>query len=129
MPIILQIYFYNMNYFTFAELTCTKEDTINVPISMEHVENLCTLCHFLNQIREEFGEPIIVNSAFRTPIVNHAVGGDSNSFHLKGRAADIRPEYGRDFYSELERLNRIIVKYSDDIEEFILHQTFTHIAI
>lgn len=118
-----------MSYFTFSELTVTKENTINTPVLIEHVENLVCLADFLNEIREEFGEPIVVNSAFRTPVVNHAVGGVSTSLHLQGRAADIRPTYGRDFYDELERLNRIIVKYNDDLTEFIPYKDFTHIAI
>lgn len=118
-----------MSYFTFNELIVTNQPSVNIPSEMEHVENLCCLCDFLNEIRDEFGEPIFVNSAFRTPVVNHAVGGVSTSFHLKGRAADIRPEYGCDFYDELERLNRIIVKYQEELTEFIPHKDYTHIAI
>lgn len=121
------------NFFTFLELIKTNHSNYNVPSSMEHVENLCTLADFLNEVREEFGEPIVVNSAYRTPIVNKLVGGVSNSFHLEGRAADIRPSYSPsvDFYSELERLNRILVRYyeNEEIKEFIPHQNYTHLAI
>lgn len=121
------------NFFTFLELIKTNHSNYNVPSLMEHVENLCTLADFLNEVREEFGEPIVVNSAYRTPIVNKLVGGVSNSYHLEGRAADIRPSYtpSVDFYSELERLNRILVRYygNEEIKEFIPHQNYTHIAI
>ena len=34
--------------------------------------------------------PIIINSAYRSPQVNKAVGGAQNSNHLTGCAADIR---------------------------------------
>ena len=50
------------------------------------------LVHLLNRIRERFGRKIIVNSAYRSPEHNRAVGGVENSFHVQGLAADIRPE-------------------------------------
>ena len=37
-------------------------------------------------------EPIIINSAYRSPQVNKAVGGAATSNHLTGCAADIRCE-------------------------------------
>ncbi len=43
----------------------------------------------LQTMREEIGKPIIINSGYRCPTHNKAVGGASNSQHLYGRAADI----------------------------------------
>ncbi len=48
------------------------------------------LVEYLQQIREHFGNPVIINSAYRCSIHNRAVGGTSNSYHAKGQAADIR---------------------------------------
>jgi len=45
----------------------------------------------LEAARLEVG-PIIINSGFRNPRVNRLVGGVSNSQHLIGQAADIRPK-------------------------------------
>ena len=45
----------------------------------------------LEPARLEVG-PIIINSGFRNSRVNHLVGGVSNSQHLIGQAADIRPK-------------------------------------
>ena len=43
------------------------------------------------EMRNEVGEyPIIINSGFRSPAVNKAVGGVSTSNHLTGCAVDIR---------------------------------------
>jgi hypothetical protein len=43
------------------------------------------------EMRNEAGEyPIIINSGFRSPAVNKAVGGVSTSNHLTGCAVDIR---------------------------------------
>ena len=83
-------------HMTLAELTKTKTGIKNVPNEAQ-VENLKRLCGWLEMLRSEwnniYGEgndPIIINSGFRSPDVNKAVGGASNSNHLSGCAADIR---------------------------------------
>jgi uncharacterized protein YcbK (DUF882 family) len=43
----------------------------------------------LQTIRDHVGKPIRVNSAFRSPAHNKAIGGASNSLHTLGVAADI----------------------------------------
>jgi uncharacterized protein YcbK (DUF882 family) len=43
----------------------------------------------LQTIRDHLGKPIRVNSAFRSPAHNKAIGGASNSLHTLGLAADI----------------------------------------
>ena len=53
-------------------------------------QNLLYLCQqVLEPLRQWWGGPIIVSSGYRSPELNHAVGGVSNSQHLKGEAADI----------------------------------------
>ena len=44
----------------------------------------------LQEIRDAFGRPVTINSAYRTPAHNKRVGGVSASQHVKGTAADIR---------------------------------------
>ena len=82
-------------HMTLAELTKTKTGIKNVPNEAQ-VENLKRLCGWLEMLRSEwnniYGEgndPIIINSGFRSPAVNEAVGGASNSNHLTGCAVDI----------------------------------------
>ena len=48
------------------------------------------LAGFLQCVRNIYGKPIIVNSAFRSEAVNEKAGGAKGSYHLKGLAADIR---------------------------------------
>lgn len=43
----------------------------------------------LQQIRSHFGQPVTINSAYRTVAKNRAVGGATYSQHLYGLAADI----------------------------------------
>lgn len=43
----------------------------------------------LQTIRDHVGKPIRVNSAFRSPAHNKAIGGASNSQHTLGLAADV----------------------------------------
>ena len=83
-------------HFKLEELCKTKTGIDNVPNEAQ-VENLKRLCRWLEQLRRRwnnlYGEgddPIIINSGFRSPEVNKAVGGVSTSNHLTGCAADIR---------------------------------------
>lgn len=47
------------------------------------------LVSVLQKIRTHFGKSVTINSAYRTPTKNKAVGGEIYSQHLYGRAADI----------------------------------------
>ncbi len=47
------------------------------------------LVSFLQAIRDHFGKPVNISSAYRCAKRNKAVGGSSGSQHLKGKAADI----------------------------------------
>lgn len=53
------------------------------------LENIKKLAKNLQVIRDEIGKPIKINSAYRSPAHNKAVGGVKNSMHVKGKAADI----------------------------------------
>lgn len=48
------------------------------------------LVEILQKIRSHFGKPVKINSAYRTPARNKAVGGTAYSQHLYGKAADIQ---------------------------------------
>lgn len=47
------------------------------------------LVEVLQKIREHFGRPVNINSAYRTVAKNKAVGGATYSQHLYGTGADI----------------------------------------
>jgi hypothetical protein len=48
------------------------------------------LAEFLEQVRTLLGKPIFINSAFRSKLVNDAVGSKDTSQHRIGCAADLR---------------------------------------
>jgi hypothetical protein len=54
------------------------------------LENLKTLCEkVLQPVRDHFSKSVTVNSGYRSPESNAAVGGSKTSDHCKGQAADI----------------------------------------
>ena len=54
------------------------------------LENLQFLVdNVLQPLRDIYGRPIVVNSGYRCPKLNKAVGGSKTSQHTKGQAADI----------------------------------------
>lgn len=56
----------------------------------EATENLRLLCEkVLQPVRDYYGKGVKVNSAYRSPESNAAVGGSKTSDHCKGMAADI----------------------------------------
>lgn len=57
------------------------------------------LLHVLQDIRDHFGVPVVIQSACRCAKHNEKVGGSKNSQHLYGRAADIHLKGG--YFSEL----------------------------
>lgn len=42
----------------------------------------------LQKLRDAYGDPLIVHSAYRCPKHNAAIGGTKNSYHMKGKATD-----------------------------------------
>ena len=51
------------------------------------LQDLCE--HVLEPVRAHFGKPVRINSGYRSPAVNKAVGSSPGSDHVKGAAADI----------------------------------------
>jgi hypothetical protein len=66
----------------------------SIPASL--VPNITRVAMLLEQVRIVLGGlPITINSGYRSPVVNKAVGGATNSQHLKAQAADfICPKFG-----------------------------------
>ena len=77
-------------HFSLEELTHTDHREFdNTPNDFE-LSNLTRLAEFLEQVRTLLGKPIFINSAFRSKLVNDAVGSKDTSQHRIGCAADLR---------------------------------------
>jgi len=78
-----------------ASETAAREGMDNTP-PPEIVANLRVLAAGLEKVRVALGRrPIHINSGYRCPALNEAVGGAPNSCHMKGLAADILcPQFG-----------------------------------
>lgn len=76
--------------FTLEELCVTDTDLPNVPpvAFLINLKQLAT--KVLQRLRNRWGKTK-VNSAYRSPAVNTAVGGAKKSDHMEGKAADIKP--------------------------------------
>ena len=81
------------NNFSLQEMTksqtALRKGIDNTPTE-EHTANLQALCqNVLQPVREYYARPVTVNSGYRGPALNEAIGGASSSQHCRGQAADI----------------------------------------
>lgn len=84
--------------FTLDELThsdiAIRKGIDNTP-NADVTANLTELALTLEKVRALLGVPIHINSGYRGPKVNAAVGGSTTSAHMTGQAADfIAPAFG-----------------------------------
>ena len=68
--------------------TAIKNNINNMPDinSLDQMLNFIYYC--LQPVRDLIKKPMIITSGFRNPLVNRLVGGENNSQHLAGQAAD-----------------------------------------
>jgi zinc D-Ala-D-Ala carboxypeptidase len=114
--------------FTLEELT-SSETAVRLGLDNTPDEkvkaNLVRLARFLEEVRAILKRPIMVNSAYRSPEVNKAIGSKSTSQHCIGCAADIRvPGLTPDnIVKEIIKTN---LEYDQLIREF---DSWVHISI
>ena len=122
-------------HFTLGEFTKSGShpEVYNIP-SHEAIANLKRLCVWLEKLRQRYNdkyvvvkgdsstslgmtnggeEPIRINSGYRSPQLNRAIGGAANSNHLTGCAVDIRVEN----MEQLLRYAVILMDYADETKQ------------
>ena len=118
-------------YFTFFEFIhsdfADKYSIFNHPVHFKYVYNIGKLSATLDQLRYYIGCPLFINSGYRCPELNKAVGGAKNSNHLKGLAADITTHL-RSIDVKLYEYIKANKSYYN-INEVILYDTFIHVSI
>ena len=116
-----------MKYFGMEEFRCKCCGSTGSPQAVANIEALVE--NVLDPAREKLGAPIVVNSGYRCPRHNAAVGGVTNSQHMKGEAADIVPVNSEKLKvkSDLERLKQIIID-NGRYDQLIDYGTFLHVS-
>lgn len=80
-------------YFSVAELTRSRvaqeKHIDNTPPSGVKMKLESLISNLLDPIRELWGSPIVINSGYRSPVLNKMIGGVPTSQHIRGEAADI----------------------------------------
>jgi putative chitinase len=111
---------FNLKEFTKSE-TAIRKRIDNTP-NAAHAENLKNVCEkILEPVRKHFGKPVRINSGYRGPALNAAVGGSSKSQHCNGEAVDFEidglpnPELAK-WVSENCEFDQIILEFYDPKE-------------
>ena len=111
--------------------TATRLDITNEP-NEEQLKNMKLLAEkVFEPLRKEVGGPIKVNSFFRCPELNKAIGGSSKSQHCHGQAIDIDDTFGkmsnaRMYYFIKEELDfdQMIWEFGDDKNPDWVHVSY-----
>ena len=111
---------FNLKEFTKSE-TAIRKRIDNTP-NLEHTNNLKIVCEkILEPVRKHFGKPVRINSGYRGPALNTAVGGSAKSQHCNGEAVDFEidglanPELAK-WVAENCDFDQIILEFYDPKE-------------
>lgn len=112
---------FQLSEFT-ASNTATAKGIDNTPPDAV-VTNLKVVAAGLETIRSLLGKAIMVSSGYRCPALNKAVGGVSNSAHVRGLAADFTVR-DVDNKTAFDAIARSGLKY----DQLIFENTWIHIG-
>lgn len=113
----------NFSYREFEESETAKAQGItNVISSFEIRDAIRELTNtVLQPLRDAWGRPLHVNSGYRCPKLNAAVGGAATSQHTKGEAADIKAEHP-------VKLAQLAYDLGLPYDQMIIYPTFVHFS-
>lgn len=112
---------FELSEFTQSD-TATRKGIANDPgvTEVKAIENLAV--KLLQPLRKAYGKRMVINSGYRCPELNKAVGGVPTSQHVKGEAADVactHPAY----------LVECLKKSGLDFDQCIQYSTFVHLSL
>jgi hypothetical protein len=112
--------------------TAQKQGIANNPdaVSLTAMKRIAE--RIFEPLRSYLGEPIRINSFFRTPQVNTLIGGSTSSQHMKGEAMDIGRFNGSNynnaelfwFIREYLEFDQLIWEHGTDTEPGWIHVSF-----
>jgi hypothetical protein len=111
--------------------TATRRGIDNTP-SAEQKANMEKIAqNIFEPLRQWVGGPIKINSFFRCPELNKAIGGSSKSQHCKGQAIDIDDTFGvvsnADMYAWIKNhldFDQMIWEFGDDNNPNWVHVSY-----
>lgn len=120
----------NFDYKEFEKTDVPGMQVKNTIASVEVRDNIKALVdEVLQPLRDAWG-PLAINSGYRCPEVNKAVGGVPTSQHTKGEAADVCP-FGRNGHGDIEVVRKLAITARDlglPFDQMILYPTFVHFS-
>lgn len=113
----------NFSYREFeASETARRHGIMNVITTVQVRDSVKSLVEeVLQPLRDAWGKPLAINSGYRSPELNRAVGGVPDSQHLKGEAADVA-------CSDPYALARLACDLNLPYDQMILYPTFVHFS-
>ena len=113
-------------HFSLEELTITNHREYDNTPNADQINNLQRVAELLEQVKKVLGgKPVMVNSGYRSPQVNLAVGSKPTSQHCLGCAADIRVP-GMTPDEVVQAIKASDIPYDQLIREF---DSWTHISV
>jgi len=111
--------------------TATRLGIENEPNDRQ-MDNMCLLAEeVFEPLRVWVGGPIKINSFFRSPELNTAIGGSSKSQHCHGQAIDLDDTFGRatnaemyEFIKEYLDFDQIIWEFGDEDNPDWVHVSY-----
>ena len=111
--------------------TATRLGINNEP-NDEQMDNMCLIAQeVFEPLRMWVGGPIKINSFYRCPELNTAIGGSATSQHCKGQAMDIDDTFGKatnaemyNFIKEHLDFDQMIWEFGDDDNPAWVHVSY-----
>jgi len=98
--------------------TATRRGIDNTPTD-DHLHFMEIIAHeIFEPLREWVGGPIKINSFYRSPDLNTAIGGSAMSQHCKGQAMDIDDTFGYKTNAEMFKWIKENLNFDQMIWEF-----------
>ena len=98
--------------------TATRLNINNVPSDLDLINMKTIADEVFEPLREFVGGPISINSFYRSPKLNSAIGGSTSSQHCIGCALDIDDTYGYKTNAEMFEYIKCNLDYDQMIWEF-----------
>lgn len=113
----------NFDYKEFEKSdTASRLHIVNCINKAEIRDNIKALVEdILQPLRDAWGGPLFINSGYRSPELNEAVGGVATSQHCKGQAADVG-------VTDPYALAKLAKKMNLDYDQMILYPSFVHFS-